>query len=161
MAASTERSPSGTAVTNLRLASNRSFTSNGERRDEALFVDVEVYGKPGEALAQHKAKGDFLLSAPANGAIGTAPVPLALQQVKIAPGLVTPNGDGRGDQATITYKLSSPALVTVGVLDGSGTEVATLFSRRQRAGKNETPDVGSRARADGGAVRKESNVGDH
>ena len=53
--------PSGTAVTNLRLASNRSFTSNGERRDEALFVDVEVYGKPGEALAQRKAKGDFLL----------------------------------------------------------------------------------------------------
>jgi len=48
-------------VTNLRLASNRSFTSNGERRDEALFVDVEVYGKVGEALAQHKAKGDFLL----------------------------------------------------------------------------------------------------
>jgi single-strand DNA-binding protein len=53
--------PSGTAVTNLRLASNRSFTSNGERRDEALFVDVEVYGKPDEALTQHKAKGDFLL----------------------------------------------------------------------------------------------------
>jgi single-strand DNA-binding protein len=53
--------PSGTAVTNLRLASNRSFTSNGERRDEAVFVDVEVYGKAGEALTQHKAKGDFLL----------------------------------------------------------------------------------------------------
>jgi single-strand DNA-binding protein len=53
--------PSGTAVTNLRLASNRSYTTNGERRDEALFVDVEVYGKAGEALAQHKAKGDFLL----------------------------------------------------------------------------------------------------
>ncbi len=53
--------PSGTAVTNVRLASNRSFTSSGERRDEALFVDVEVYGKAGEALAQHKAKGDFLL----------------------------------------------------------------------------------------------------
>jgi single-strand DNA-binding protein len=53
--------PSGTAVTNLRLASNRTYTSNGERRDEALFVDVEVYGKLGEALAQHKAKGDFLI----------------------------------------------------------------------------------------------------
>ena len=53
--------PSGTAVANLRLASNRSYTTNGERRDEALFVDVEVYGKAGEALAQHKAKGDFLL----------------------------------------------------------------------------------------------------
>ena len=53
--------PSGTAVANLRLASNRSYTTNGERRDEALFVDVEVYGKAGEALAQHKAKGDFLM----------------------------------------------------------------------------------------------------
>ena len=54
--------PSGTAVANLRLASNRSYTTNGERRDEALFVDVEVYGKAGEALAQHKAKGDFLMA---------------------------------------------------------------------------------------------------
>ena len=53
--------PSGTAVANLRLASNRTFTSNGERREEVLFVDVEVYGKAGEALTQHKAKGDFLL----------------------------------------------------------------------------------------------------
>ena len=35
--------PSGTAVANLRLASNRTYTSNGERREEALFVDVEVY----------------------------------------------------------------------------------------------------------------------
>ena len=53
--------PSGTAVANLRLASNRTFTANGERREEVLFVDVEVYGKAGEALPQHKAKGDFLL----------------------------------------------------------------------------------------------------
>ena len=45
----------------LRLASNRRFTSNGERRDDVVFVDVEVYGKAGEALVQHKAKGDFLL----------------------------------------------------------------------------------------------------
>jgi single-strand DNA-binding protein len=53
--------PSGTAVTNLRLASNRTYTTNGERRDEALFVDVEVYGKPAEAVTQHKAKGAFLI----------------------------------------------------------------------------------------------------
>ncbi len=53
--------PSGTAVANLRLASNRTYTSNGERREEALFVDVEVYGKAGEAVAQHKAKGAFLV----------------------------------------------------------------------------------------------------
>ena len=53
--------PSGAAVANLRLASNRRYTTNGERREEVLVVDVEVYGKAGEALAQHKAKGDFLL----------------------------------------------------------------------------------------------------
>ena len=53
--------PSVTAVANPRLASNRTYTSNGERREEALFVDVEVYGKAGEAVAQHKAKGAFLL----------------------------------------------------------------------------------------------------
>ena len=53
--------PSGAAVANLRLASNRRYTTNGERREEVLFVDVEVYGKAGAALAQHKAKGDFLL----------------------------------------------------------------------------------------------------
>ena len=53
--------PSGTAVANLRLASNRTYTTNGERREEALFVDVEVYGKAGEAVAQHKGKGAFLV----------------------------------------------------------------------------------------------------
>jgi single-strand DNA-binding protein len=53
--------PSGTAVANLRLASNRTYTSHGERREEALFVDVEVYGEPAEAVAQHKAKGAFLI----------------------------------------------------------------------------------------------------
>ena len=53
--------PSGTAVANLRLASNRTYTTNGDRREEALFVDVEVYGKAAEAVAQHKGKGAFLI----------------------------------------------------------------------------------------------------
>jgi single-strand DNA-binding protein len=52
---------SGTAVVNLRLASNRAYTSNGEPRDHALFVDVEVYGKSAESLAQYKQKGAFVL----------------------------------------------------------------------------------------------------
>jgi single-strand DNA-binding protein len=50
-----------TAVSNLRLASNRAYTSNGERRDQAVFVDVEVYGKSAESLAQYKQKGAFIL----------------------------------------------------------------------------------------------------
>ncbi|MDQ2910162.1 MAG: N-acetylmuramoyl-L-alanine amidase, partial [Actinomycetota bacterium] len=74
---------------------------------------------------------------PATGSIGTAPVPLALQQLKIAPGVVTPNGDGRSDEAKVSYRISAPALVTATVLDSLGDTVATLFSQRRPAGQNE------------------------
>ena len=73
----------------------------------------------------------------ATGTIGTAPVPLSLQQLKIAPGVVTPNGDGRGDEAKVSYRISVPALVTASVLDSLGDTVATLFSQRRPAGQSE------------------------
>jgi single-strand DNA-binding protein len=53
--------PSGTAVANLRLASNRTWTGDGAQRADAVFVDVEVYGKSAESLSQHKQKGAFIL----------------------------------------------------------------------------------------------------
>jgi len=74
---------------------------------------------------------------PATGTIGTAPAPLSLQQLKIAPGVVTPNGDGRGDEAKVSYRISVPAFVTASVLDSRGDTVATLFSRRRPAGQSE------------------------
>ena len=70
----------------------------------------------------------------ATGTIGTAPAPLALQKLKLAPALVTPNGDGRGDAATLSYRLTAPALVTATVLDSLGDTVQTLFSQRKPAG---------------------------
>jgi hypothetical protein len=73
----------------------------------------------------------------AAGTIGTAPVPLALQQLRIAPGIVTPNGDGRSDEAKISYRLTAAATVTATVLDSLGDTVATLFARRRPAGTNE------------------------
>ena len=83
----------------------------------------------------------WTISAPqmrsATGAIGTPPVPLALQGLKIAPAVVTPNGDGRGDEAKVRYRISAPALVTASVLDSLGDTVATLFSQRRPAGQNE------------------------
>jgi hypothetical protein len=71
------------------------------------------------------------------GTIGTAPVPLALQQLRIAPGIVTPNGDGRSDEAKVSYRLTVAATVTATVLDSLGDTVATLFARRRPAGANE------------------------
>ena len=71
---------------------------------------------------------------PATGTIGSAPVPLALQQLKAAPRIVTPNGDGRGDSLRISYRLTAAASVTATVLDDLGETVATVFSRRRPAG---------------------------
>jgi single-strand DNA-binding protein len=50
--------PSGTAVVDLRLAVNRSYTTQGgERREETCFLTVVVWGKQAESSAQYLDKG--------------------------------------------------------------------------------------------------------
>ena len=44
--------PSGTAVANLRLAVNRTFVVQGDKREETLFIDVVAWGKSLERRAQ-------------------------------------------------------------------------------------------------------------
>ncbi len=52
------RTPSGTAVTELRLATNRSWNGrDGERREETLFVDVTVWDRQAENCCQFLKKG--------------------------------------------------------------------------------------------------------
>jgi hypothetical protein len=91
-----------------------------------------------DATAATSGQYTWTISSPqmrsATGTIGTAPAPLALQELKLAPAIVTPNGDGRGDSATITYRLTAPALVTASVVDSFGDTVGTLFSQRKTAG---------------------------
>jgi hypothetical protein len=74
---------------------------------------------------------------PATGSIGSAPVPLALQKLKLAPTIVSPNGDGRGDEAKVSYVLSTAATVTAKVTDSLEQPVATLFEGTRAAGKQE------------------------
>ncbi len=47
------------AICNIGLAVNRRFKDgqSGEWREEATFVDVTIFGKRGEAFAQHHSKG--------------------------------------------------------------------------------------------------------
>jgi hypothetical protein len=71
---------------------------------------------------------------PATGALGTPLPPPSLRQVKVSPALVSPNGDGRNDQAKLTYKLNTQAIVTATVLDASNTPIATLFKQLRPAG---------------------------
>jgi len=55
------RTPSGTAVTELRLASNRTWTGrDGERREETLFIDVTVWDRQAETCCQYLRKGSSI-----------------------------------------------------------------------------------------------------
>jgi hypothetical protein len=74
---------------------------------------------------------------PATGSIGSAPSPLALQQLKLAPAVVSPNGDGRGDEAKVTYTLSAPATVTAKITNSLDQPVATVFEGARAAGNQE------------------------
>ena len=47
----------GTAVVQLGLALNRKFVSNGEKKEETVFVDVDFWGKQAEIIAQYCKKG--------------------------------------------------------------------------------------------------------
>ena len=52
------RIPSGTAVTELRLATSRSWSGkDGERREESLFIDVTVWDRQAETCCQYLKKG--------------------------------------------------------------------------------------------------------
>jgi single-strand DNA-binding protein len=50
--------PKGTAVTDLGLAVNRSYTAeNGEKREEVTFVDVTFWGRTAEVAGEYLKKG--------------------------------------------------------------------------------------------------------
>ena len=54
--------PSGQAVANLRLATNRKYKAgNGEWKDEVTYLSVEVWGKSAEACAEYLKKGSACL----------------------------------------------------------------------------------------------------
>jgi flagellar hook assembly protein FlgD len=94
-----------------------------------------------DATAAAPAHYTWAISAPsmrsATGSLGGAAVPLALNQLKLAPTIVSPNGDGRGDQAKVTYRLSAPATVTAQVQDSTGVPLATVFQGTRPAGKQQ------------------------
>lgn len=55
------RTPSGTAVTELRMATSRSWAGrDGERREETLFIDVTVWDRQAENCCQFLKKGSSI-----------------------------------------------------------------------------------------------------
>jgi single-strand DNA-binding protein len=50
--------PKGTAVTDIGLAVNRTYTlDSGEKREEATFVDVAFWGRQAETIGEYVKKG--------------------------------------------------------------------------------------------------------
>src|SRR5262245_5237928 len=50
--------PSGSAVTDLRMATSRSWTAkDGDRKEETLFIDVTVWDRQAENCCQYLKKG--------------------------------------------------------------------------------------------------------
>ena len=49
--------PSGAAVSDFGLASNRKYGKGDDQKEEVCFVDVTVFGSTAEAVATHLAKG--------------------------------------------------------------------------------------------------------
>lgn len=53
--------PSGVAVTTLRLAVNSKFKIGNDLREETLFIDTVVFGKQAESCNQYLNKGRKIL----------------------------------------------------------------------------------------------------
>jgi single-strand DNA-binding protein len=54
--------PSGLSICKMGLAVNRSYTTrDGERREEATFVDVDAFDKQAEVIAKYMSKGSPIL----------------------------------------------------------------------------------------------------
>ena len=53
--------PSGTAVTDVVIASNRNWSKDGEKQEETTFVDVTIWGKQAESLHTYLVKGRHLM----------------------------------------------------------------------------------------------------
>ena len=80
----------------------------------------------------------------AGGAATLAIESLAADQVAISP-----NGDGQADSATVTYRLSAAANVTVEVTDTAGGAVATVVDRVWTRAGESTATVDGTALVDG------------
>ena len=53
--------PSGTAVTDVTIASNRVWSKDSEKQEETTFVDVTIWGRQAETLSEYLLKGRHLM----------------------------------------------------------------------------------------------------
>ena len=54
-------SQSGMAIAKTSIATSRKFTSNGEKKEEVMFIDLTFFGRSGEVANQYLRKGSKIL----------------------------------------------------------------------------------------------------
>jgi hypothetical protein len=88
---------------------------------------------------------------PASGSLraGGASLPLAIASLVAEPEAISPNGDGQADATVLTYRITSPANVTVELTDEIGGVVATLVDRVWTRAGQHTVTFDGAAFADG------------
>jgi N-acetylmuramoyl-L-alanine amidase len=88
---------------------------------------------------------------PAAGVLraGGGAAPLAIESLAAEPEAISPNGDGQADATVITYRISSPANVTVEITDSIGGVVATVVDRVWTRAGQQSVTVDGSALADG------------
>ena len=53
--------PTGTAVTDVIIASNRIWSKDSDRQEETTFVDITIWGKQAESLHEYLVKGRHIM----------------------------------------------------------------------------------------------------
>ena len=102
---------------------------------------------------------------PAQGTIGRAPPPpppaaALLTSVSVGPTVLSPDGDGIDDTATISYTLTARAAVTATIADSSGAVVATLFSQQKQGARAQSFGYDPSGLPDGAYVLTVAAVGE-
>jgi len=52
---------SGVAIASTAIASSRKFTSNGEKKEEIMYIDITFFGRSAEVASQYLRKGSKIL----------------------------------------------------------------------------------------------------
>ena len=89
---------------------------------------------------------------PATGTFraGGGSAPLAIDALAAEPEAISPNGDGQADSATVTYRISAAANVTIELIDAIGGVIATPVDRVWTNAGQHTVELDGSALADGG-----------
>ncbi len=88
---------------------------------------------------------------PATGVVraGGGTASLAIETLTAEPEAISPNGDGQADYATITYRISAPANVSVELTDPIGSSAGTIVDRVWTRAGQHAVSVGGDELADG------------